>query len=201
MNSFSVLISFSVHCVLLWVVLSVFVFHSQLCLFYLMQFVSSLILQYKPKNDLCSCSRAKHWVGVLQETMLRDFPVVSQECMKTCGCGICWECVPVCERGQEEKETISQCLLVPVCGRALCSHCISGCAHRMCVYASFSSSLTRSVCACVCVIWWLPACDLDQRRKWWTRCGFGAALSCLRTLSSTHKLTLISTRRAIALGT
>ena len=83
-ESFLGLSPVSVHRVLSFLVLvSLLVLLSlaQLCLFYLLQFVSSLILRYKPKNDLCPCRRTKLLSG--SNAGNRDFPVGSQECMKT----------------------------------------------------------------------------------------------------------------------
>ena len=140
---------------------------AQLCLFYLLQFVSSLILRYKPKNDLCPCRRTKLLSG--SNAGNRDFPVGSQERMKTCGCGISCVCVCVCVclcvRGrQKERESVI------VCGRVLRTDCISECVYGMCVYASFNSSLTRTVCACVFDMM-SPCCDPEQGKdaKWYDK--------------------------------
>lgn len=74
----------------------------------------------------------------------------------------------------------------------------------MWVYASFKSSLTHSVCACVCDMM-SPYCDLDRRRMWSTSCGYGSYTVSLWTLFSTHTQGhthwLISTHGALASGT
>lgn len=62
---------------------------------------------------------------------------------------------------ERERERDGERESVIVCGRVLRTDCISECVHRMCVYASFNSSLTRTVCACVFDMM-SPCCDPEQ---------------------------------------
>lgn len=169
--------------------------------------LSSLTLQYKAKYDLCPCSRAKLWVGVVQEIMQRDFPVVSRvyENLWMWNLLIVCVCVPVCvylylgvKGDKRERHCVSVCLRLCVAMFCIDIASVNVCITYVCmVYLTVHWPV---VCVHVCLIWWVPAVI-------WTKGGCGEVvvvmeLHCLLYgHCALHTLTLISTRRAVASGT
>lgn len=156
----------------------------RLCLFYLMQFVSSLVLWYKPKNDICLPSgrsagndalRLSSCVSRVYENLWR-WNLLSV-CLCLCVCvGVCLD---VKEDMRRERHCVRSCFSWDR---------VSECTYCMCVYASFNSSLTRGVWMRVwydeSLLWSAPkgGCGRLAVVKW-------SCTSSLGTLSSTHTRT------------
>lgn len=108
------------------------------CLFYLTHFVSSLILRFTPKNDLCPCSRAELLSGSsagnraprLSSCVSRVYENLwmwnlLKVCVFVCLC--VYICVWMLKGTRGERDI--------VCGHVLGRDCISECVYHMCVYA------------------------------------------------------------------